>query len=98
MAPIISAVVQEVLRTFAPKNVGVGIEIYGSPMRFRIMGITPMDKKLVQREWMNTDSVDTLREESAKDEEADIRLAELRDGSQSWDEKRWYIYYCCRGV
>lgn len=29
------------------------------------------------------DSVDTLREEGARDEEEDIRLAELRDGLQA---------------
>ncbi|RAO68073.1 uncharacterized protein BHQ10_004085 [Talaromyces amestolkiae] len=40
-------------------------------------------RKASAKGWMSMDSVDTLREEGARDEEEDIRLAELRDGLQA---------------
>lgn len=40
-------------------------------------------RKATAKGWMSMDSVDTLGEDGARDEEADMRLAELRDGSQA---------------
>lgn len=45
-------------------------------------GNTINGRKPSAKGWMSMDSVDTLRKEGARNEEGDIGLAELRDGSQ----------------